>query len=152
MTESDRAQVSIYHSQLTEICEELTAAIQPILTLSAAVQEEATAASIEDILPFVNGIAQSTKMLKTMVEDLSGDHAADKLLAKVEGETEKAASILHHELRNPLGAIKGFGEMVEEDLEDLGDEAVLPLAQQLLAEVNGVLARLETVVTFSEPG
>ena len=95
----------------------------------------------------MEGIGQAAAMLKTMVRDLSREDALDDLLAKVAGETANAASMLRHELRNPLGAIKGFGEMIEEDLED---GPILPLAQQLLTEINTLLTRLETLVTFSE--
>ena len=147
MTASETARISALRPQLAEISQELTAAVQPILVLSAGIHEKAAEPSFSDILPFMEGIGQAAAMLNTMVRDLSREDALDDLLAKVEGETANAASMLRHELRNPLGAIKGFGEMIEEDLED---GPILPLAQQLLTEINTLLTRLETLVTFSE--
>ena len=147
MAASEPERISVLRPQLAEISKELTAMVQPILVLSAGIHEEAADPSFDDILPFMEGIGQAAAMLKSMVEDLSRECALDDLLAKVEGETANVASMLRHELRNPLGAIKGFGEMIEEDLED---GPVLPLAQQLLNEINTLLTRLETLVTFSE--
>ena len=147
MTDSETARISALRPQLAEISQELTVAVQPILVLSAGIHEKAADPSFGDILPFMDGIGQAAEMLKSMVEDLSGECALDDLLAKVAGETANAASMLRHELRNPLGAIKGFGEMIEEDLED---GPIFPLAQQLLTEINTLLTRLETLVTFSE--
>ena len=147
MTDSETARISALRPQLAEISQKLTAAVQPILALSAGIHEKAAEPSFSDILPFMEGIGQAAAMLKTMVRDLSREDALDDLLAKVAGETANAASMLRHELRNPLGAIKGFGEMIEEDLED---GPILPLAQQLLTEINTLLTRLETLVTFSE--
>lgn len=147
MTDSETARISALRPQLTEISQELTAVVQPILALSAGIHEKAAEPSFSDILPFMEGIGQAAAMLNTMVQDLSREDALDNLLAKAGGETANAGSMLRHELRNPLGAIKGFGEMIEEDLED---GPILPLAQQLLTEINTLLTRLETLVTFSE--
>ncbi|MBL4905818.1 MAG: response regulator, partial [Sneathiella sp.] len=56
---------------------------------------------------------------------------------------------LRHDLRNPLNAIKGYSEMLLEDLEERDDDILTQDLDKLLGEVNRLLAQLDSIVDFS---
>ena len=56
---------------------------------------------------------------------------------------------LRHDLRTPMNAIKGYGEMLIEDAANAGRETFLDDLSRLLAAVEGVLARIEALVDFT---
>jgi len=69
-------------------------------------------------------------------------------LAEDEDETGLQARI-RHDLRNPLNAIKGYGEMLAEDATEAGAGALLPDLARLLDETNRLLCEIETIIDFS---
>jgi adenylate cyclase len=56
---------------------------------------------------------------------------------------------LRHDLRTPINAIKGYGEMLREDAEDGGAEALVADLDKLLGEATLLLDRIDGLVTFS---
>ena len=56
---------------------------------------------------------------------------------------------LRHDLRTPINAVKGYGEMIMEDARDGGHDALLPDLEKLLAAADGMLARIDALVAFS---
>ncbi len=56
---------------------------------------------------------------------------------------------LRHDLRTPINAVKGYGEMIVEDARDSGHESLLPDLQKLLAAADGMLERIDALVAFS---
>src|SRR5262249_33874074 len=56
---------------------------------------------------------------------------------------------LRHDLRTPINAIKGYGEMLREDAADEGAEAFVADLDQLLKEASLLLDRIDGLVTYS---
>jgi adenylate cyclase len=56
---------------------------------------------------------------------------------------------LRHDLRTPINAIKGYGEMIVEDARDCGHDSLLPDLEKLLTAADGMLARIDALVAFS---
>jgi adenylate cyclase len=56
---------------------------------------------------------------------------------------------LRHDLRTPINAIKGYGEMLREDAQDGGEETLVADLDRLLAEATLLLDRIDGLVTFS---
>jgi class 3 adenylate cyclase len=56
---------------------------------------------------------------------------------------------LRHDLRTPINAVKGYGEMIIEDARDRGHDALVPDLERLLAAADGMLARIDALVAFS---
>ena len=56
---------------------------------------------------------------------------------------------LRHDLRTPINAVKGYGEMIVEDARDSGHESLLPDLEKLLAAADGILERIDALVAFS---
>jgi phosphoserine phosphatase RsbU/P len=56
---------------------------------------------------------------------------------------------LRHDLRTPINAIKGYGEMLREDAADAGAETFVADLDKLLGEATLLLDRIDGLVTFS---
>lgn len=56
---------------------------------------------------------------------------------------------LRHDLRTPINAIKGYGEMILEDAMDGGHEALLPDLRKLLASAEDLLGRVDALVVYT---
>jgi adenylate cyclase len=56
---------------------------------------------------------------------------------------------LRHDLRTPINAIKGYGEMLREDAADGGEETLVADLDKLLGEATLLLDRIDGLVTFS---
>jgi len=56
---------------------------------------------------------------------------------------------LRHDLRTPINAIKGYGEMLREDAADGGEETIVADLDKLLGESTLLLDRIDGLVTFS---
>jgi class 3 adenylate cyclase len=56
---------------------------------------------------------------------------------------------LRHDLRTPINGVKGYCEMLLEDLDDLGGEHLRSDFEKLLKETNRLLSQLGSIVTFS---
>ena len=56
---------------------------------------------------------------------------------------------LRHDLRTPINAIKGYGEMLREDAAGGGEETLVADLDKLLSEATLLLDRIDGLVTFS---
>ena len=56
---------------------------------------------------------------------------------------------MRHDLRNPLNAIKGYAELLLEELDELGGAALRADLEALLSESESLLARIDVIVDFS---
>jgi len=56
---------------------------------------------------------------------------------------------LRHDLRTPINAIKGYGEMLREDAADVGAARIVAGLDKLLGEAARLLDRIDGLVTFS---
>ena len=56
---------------------------------------------------------------------------------------------LRHDLRTPINAIKGYGEMLREDAADGGADALVADLDKLLGEATLLLDRIDGLVTYS---
>lgn len=56
---------------------------------------------------------------------------------------------LRHDLRTPINAVKGYGEMIVEDARDSGHDSLLPDLEKLLTAADGMLERIDALVAFS---
>jgi hypothetical protein len=90
--------------------------------------------------------------MQTAVDTLRG--LVERLLEiDLRGPGESAGGTmqerLRHDLRNPLSALKGYGEMLLEDVETTGCEALRADLEKLLTESARLLADLDVIVNFS---
>ena len=57
---------------------------------------------------------------------------------------------MSHELRTPLNAIIGYSEMLQEEAEDLGDEAYIPDLQKVNAAGKHLLGLINDILDLSK--
>jgi class 3 adenylate cyclase len=137
-------------AMLANLRQELLAPVSAILGYGEILHEEAADNGPSEILPDLDRIMAAARDLFAMV-----DHMLDPALAKslFEDEDDEAAQKkLRHDLRTPINAIKGYGEMLLEDLADVGGEALKPDFETLLGEADRLLSQIETIVDFSRRG
>jgi adenylate cyclase len=80
-------------------------------------------------------------------------HSLHALLQSVLAQEDSTAVIfdpakLRHDLRTPINAIKGYGEMLVEDASADGHEALLADLDKLLTAAGGVLKLIDALVDF----
>lgn len=73
---------------------------------------------------------------------------------RADGNADQAEyrRMLRHDLRTPINAIKGYGEMLREDAADGGAETLVADLDKLLGEATLLLDRIDGLVTFSGGG
>ena len=105
------------------------------------------------VLPSLAEYRDDLGRIREAVNDLTGliDH-----VLPADGEAELPAtdkvgdfeSRLRHDLRNPLNAIKGYAELLQEEMsEEAG--STQPDLERLLAETDTLLNQLDRIVDFS---
>jgi class 3 adenylate cyclase len=141
--ESQRAR----QAQLANLRQELLAPVSAILGYGEMLHEDAAGNGPEEIVPDLKRILSAARDLHAMVDRLLDKGLAESLF---EGEDQAAAQKkLRHDLRTPINAVKGYGEMLLEDLEDLGAERLRADLDVLLDQANRLLAQIDSIVDFS---
>ena len=134
-------------AQLANIRQKLLAPADAIVGYHELLREEAAKAGHVDFTEDLERIGASAQALHELVDRQLGEEATRNLIEG--GDAEAAQKSLRHDFRNPLNAIKGYGEMLLEDLDELGDRSLTPDLAKLLGEVNRLLAQLDDIVDFS---
>ena len=134
-------------ARLANLRQELLAPVSAILGYGEMLHEDAASNGPEEIVPDLERILTAARNLHTMVDRLLDKKLAESLF---EGTDEASAQKkLRHDLRTPINAIKGYGEMLLEDLEDLGAERLRADLDVLLDQANRLLAQIDSIVDFS---
>jgi class 3 adenylate cyclase/CheY-like chemotaxis protein len=137
-------------AHLANIRQEPLAPAIAIVGYHEILRDEAANASLEEVGEDLTRIGASAQALYDLVDRQLGEEAARNLIES--GNVDEAQITLRHDIRNPLNAIKGYGEMLLEDLEDLSGQSLTPDLGKLLGEVNRLLAQLDDIVDFSHLG
>ena len=105
-------------ARLANLRQELLAPVSTILGFAEMLHQDAARNGPEEAVADLARILTAARDLHAMVDRLLDKELAETLF---EGADEAAAQQkLRHDLRTPINAIKGYGEMLLEDLEDLG--------------------------------
>ena len=137
----------IRDAQLANMRQELLAPVGAIVGYGEMGREAAVESDLHEIGEDLDRVLESAHALYGAVNKLLDKDAADDLFAGK--DTDVVQQTLRHDLRTPINAIKGYGEMVLEDLEDLGGEALRPDLERLLDETNRLLSQLDGIIDFS---
>jgi class 3 adenylate cyclase len=122
--------------------QEFVAPAAAIVGFADIVIEEANEAGLSHYRADLDRIRSAGVALQTLLEEVlrqEGD-ASD-----IDGYRAK----LRHDLRTPINAVKGYGEMIVEDARDGGHLSLLPDLEKLLAAADGMLERIDALVAFS---
>jgi class 3 adenylate cyclase len=110
--------------------------------------DDAVQAGSEQLIGDLQRILDASRNLYRLILSLL-DPAT---IRKAGGGTDLAESrrTLRHDLRTPINAIKGYGEILREDAADGGMDTLVADLDKLLGEATLLLDRIDSLVTFSE--
>jgi class 3 adenylate cyclase len=143
MTERPDSESARLHSALrAHLRQEFVAPAAAIVGFADIVIEDAEQAGLTDYSADLDRIRSAGQSLQTLLDNV----------LRQSGEVEDIAGYrtrLRHDLRTPINAVKGYGEMIVEDARDAGHDSLLPDLEKLLAAADGMLERIDALVAFS---
>jgi adenylate cyclase len=136
-------------ARLAHVRQELLAPVSAIAGYADILRDEALRFGLERLIPDLERILSAAEVLLELVEGLLAVGATND--RQTGDHTAVVQERLRHDLRNPLNAIQGYGEMLLEDIADLGGGVLESDLAKLLAESSRLLASLDVIVDFSSP-
>ncbi len=137
-------------ARLANLRQELLAPVGAILGFGEMLHQDATRNGPEEAVADLDRILTAARDLHAMVDRLLDQELAETLFE--DADEAAAQKKLRHDLRTPINAIKGYGEMLLEDLEDLGAERMRADFNILLDQAGQLLSQIDTIVDFSRSG
>jgi adenylate cyclase len=132
---------------LANMRQELLAPVTALVGYGEMLIEKARRLELEDIGPDLRRILISAQDLLELVDRLLGvDGMAERQSDADLGELQAK---LRHDLRNPLNAIKGYAELLLEELDEVGAAATRSDLKALLSEADSLLSRIDVIIDFS---
>jgi adenylate cyclase len=127
--------------------QELSAPAIAIMGYAEMLMDDAVQASRDQVTGDLQRILDASRNLHRFILNLV-DPATVHLTVGSPDLTEFRRT-LRHELRTPINAIKGYGEMLREDAADEGPNSWVVDLDRLLGEAALLLERIDGLVTFS---
>jgi adenylate cyclase len=127
--------------------QELSAPAIAIMGYAEMLMDDAVQANRGQLTDDLQRILDASRNLHRLILSLL-DPAT---IHRAAGSTDLAESrrTLRHDLRTPINAIKGYGEMLREDAADGGADTLVADLDKLLGEATLLLDRIDGLVTFS---
>jgi adenylate cyclase len=123
---------------LAHLRQEFTAPAAAILGYVEILIEDATRLELDAFLPDLSRIQQAGIALQDLLQTVLA-HTGEAI------DPRK----LRHDLRTPMNAVKGYGEMLIEDAAGAGRDTFVADLSRLLTAVQGMLARIDALVDFT---
>ncbi len=138
----DSESARLHNALRAHLRQEFVAPAAAIVGFADIVIEDAEQAGLADYRADLDRIRSAGLSLQALLDEVlrqSGE------VEDIDGYRSK----LRHDLRTPINAIKGYGEMIVEDARDGGHDSLLPDLEKLLTAADGMLARIDALVAFS---
>lgn len=110
--------------------------------------DDAVQANRDHLISDLQRILDASRTLHSLI--LSMLDPVGGYQATVGADLAEFRRTLRHDLRTPINAIKGYGEMLREDAADGGFETFVADLDKLLVEATLLLERIDGLVTFSQ--
>lgn len=137
----DEDERRVQRALLAHLRQEFMAPASSIAGYAEILIEEAKEQSLDSYLPDLERIAVAGRSLQTLLRSvLMHDPSREEVIFN--------RAELRHDLRTPINAIKGYGEMLAEDAESDGHTGLLADLGKLLAAADGLLKRIDALVNF----
>jgi adenylate cyclase len=140
---SDRAR----RARVANMRQELLAPVTALVGYGELLTEEAERLELVDLAPDLERIMTAAQELLGLVNRLLDEAAAPAQESRADLAAIQAK--MRHDLRNPLNAIKGYAELLLEELDEFGGAAIRADLEALLGECESLLARIDVIVDFS---
>ncbi len=124
--------------RLADLRQELLAPADAIAGYAEILSEEARRLHLREALPDIDRLSTAAVALQRLVQAFL-DPQGPAL----------AADRVGHDLRNPLNGIRGYGEMLLEDIDACGGVALREDIEHLLTESTEFLALIDAIVDFT---
>jgi adenylate cyclase len=134
-------------ARLANARQELLAPVTALVGYGEMLVEKARALGPEDMGPDVQRILSSAQELLELIDRLLDVTGAAGHQSGTDADEFQAQ--LRHDLRNPLNAIKGYAELLLEEIDEVGAAATRPDLEALLWEANDLLSRIDVIIDFS---
>jgi class 3 adenylate cyclase/CheY-like chemotaxis protein len=147
MTEPAARAARERQARLANMRQELLAPVMALVGYGELLTEEAERLTLADLAPDLERILSAAQDLLGLV-----NHLLDEATLPVQAsraELEAMQSKMRHDLRNPLNAVKGYAELLLEELDELGGAAIRADLEALLGASESLLARIDVIVNFS---
>lgn len=140
----------IRRTMLINIRQKLMAPADAIIGYAELLREQSSHENLDEMLPDLDRVLEASRTLSGMVDNLLADETTGEL---IHAENLAAAQQkIRHDLRNPINGIKGYGEMLLEDLADFNAQHLRPDIEKLLGEANQLHSQLDQIVDFTQAG
>ncbi len=133
----------LHNALRAHLRQEFVAPAAAIVGFAEIVIEDANRDGLSEYQDDLERIQSAGLALQSLLEQVMQQSSGD--IDDIDGYRTK----LRHDLRTPINAVKGYGEMIMEDARDGGHEAMLPDLEKLLAAADGMLSRIDALVAFS---
>jgi adenylate cyclase len=127
--------------------QELSAPATAIVGYAEMLMDDAVQADREQFTDDLRRILDASRDLRRLILSLLDPatvHRTDD-----SADPAEFRRTLRHDLRTPINAIKGYGEMLREDAADGGVDTLVADLDKLLGEATRLLDRIDVLVTFS---
>lgn len=129
-----------------DIRQRLITPARALIEYSDLIADGIATLSGEELQADVERIKLASQQLYQLIDEILLNSVSETGVDEIDAEFERR---LRHDLRTPINGIIGFGEMIADDLEELGAVQVQPDLTKLLSEARNLLGRLDKIVDFS---
>jgi len=127
---------------MSALCMPLRAPHARMHALIERLSHSAQLQGLVESAPDLGRIQLASARLQGMLDEVIGDACA---AAEASDEPMHAHPHLRHDLRTPINAIKGYGDMLLEDWQDADAQSVMAELRQVLALADEVLALIDAL-------
>jgi adenylate cyclase len=132
---------------LANMRQELLAPVSALVGYGEMLIEKTRSRGLEDIGPDLQRILSSARELLELTDRLLD--ASGVAGRRPGADLDELQAQLRHDLRNPLNAIKGYAELLLEELDEVTAALARPDLEALLCEADALLSRIDVIVDFS---
>ena len=122
-------------AQLADLRQEFLAPADAIVGYAEILSEDAGRLDLREVLPDIDRLLAAAVELQQLVQAVLDPQG-----------TALTGDRLRHDLRNPLNGIRGYGEMLLEDIDACGGAMLREDIERLLTESAELLARIDAIV------
>jgi class 3 adenylate cyclase len=127
--------------------QELSAPAIAIMGYAEMLVDDAVQANRDQLTDDLQRILDASRNLHRLILSLLGPTTIHEAAGSV--DLAEYRRTLRHDLRTPINAIKGYGEMLREDAVDEGADTLVADFDKLLGEATLLLDKIDGLVTFS---
>ena len=127
--------------------QELSAPAVAILGYAEMLMDDAVQCDRGQLIDDLKRILDASRTLHRLIVSLLDPATVEQTGANVDPVEYRRK--LRHDLRTPINAIKGYGEMLREDAAEQGAETLVADLDKLLGEAIQLLDRIDGLVTFT---